>query len=384
MTSEELKTLHDVYEGLDDDEACQKTTYILQFLWRDLSSDFDVLGPYFTLSSTIEARYLHSLVTNTMLAFHQHGFHIRCLLCDGASSNLSLLKALCNHKDGKDIISPCFMSPLDGRNVHLMICPSHQLKNMIAALHSSKEEGTKAFVNGGMVHGWDTIEAVYRSDLSRAKCGVSRHVPNLKYSYVIRDAWTRLNVLPAKIMQQSQMLLAIKTLADRRPDEKAEHMATYDFLKACNLLFEEGILSEKPIKSMSSSLLENMKNGFVYFCDWREKLSHSEPNGYKFRDPNQKSFLAWQTYELLQIMYHGFNGLCHEFFESHPDYFVSPIRINGSAVESVFSCLKYISGGHLSSTNYSSSLTALATQREVAVNPTAEKGYRTDMFVNLN
>jgi hypothetical protein len=80
---------------------------------------------------------------------------------------------------------------------------------MIAALHSSKEEGTKAFVNGGMVHGWDTIEAVYRSDLSRAKCGVSRHVPNLKYSYVIRDAWTRLNVLPAKIMQVTVSLTVL-------------------------------------------------------------------------------------------------------------------------------------------------------------------------------
>ena len=38
-----------------------------------------VLGPHFTLSSTAEARYLHSLVTKTMLVFHQYGFHIRCL-----------------------------------------------------------------------------------------------------------------------------------------------------------------------------------------------------------------------------------------------------------------------------------------------------------------
>ena len=81
-------------------------------------------------------------------------------------------------------------------------------------------------------------------------------------------------------------------------------------------------------------------------------------------------------------MYLGFTGLCHEFLTSHPGYFISPIRINGSAIESVFSCLKYISGGHLSSINYSSSLTALATQREVAVNPHAEKGYRTDLTEN--
>lgn len=66
MSSQDCHSLHDVYEGINDDEACQKTTYILQFLWRDLTSDFDVIGPYFTLSSTIEG---HSMVTKMMLAF---------------------------------------------------------------------------------------------------------------------------------------------------------------------------------------------------------------------------------------------------------------------------------------------------------------------------
>ena len=48
--------------------------------------------------------------------------------------------------------------------------------------------------------GFITIEAVYRSDLTRAQ-GISRRVPGLKYSHVVRNSWTRLNVLPAKIMQ---------------------------------------------------------------------------------------------------------------------------------------------------------------------------------------
>ena len=81
-------------------------------------------------------------------------------------------------------------------------------------------------------------------------------------------------------------------------------------------------------------------------------------------------------------MYYGFNGLCKDFLTDHAGYFISPIRINGSAIESLFSCLKYISGGNLSSTNYSSSLTSLAAQRNVAaINPSAEKGYRTDLNI---
>ena len=72
---------------------------------------------------------------------------------------------------------------------------------MIAALFSSRDEGTKDFSNENVTFGWDTIECVYRSDLARARRGLSRCVPGLKYSHIVRDAWTRLNVLPAKIMQ---------------------------------------------------------------------------------------------------------------------------------------------------------------------------------------
>ena len=83
MSSEDLKSLHDVYDSLDTDEKCQKTSYVIQFLWRDLSSDFDAIGPYFTVSSTMESKFLHSIVTKTMLAFSQYGFSIRALVCDG-------------------------------------------------------------------------------------------------------------------------------------------------------------------------------------------------------------------------------------------------------------------------------------------------------------
>lgn len=72
---------------------------------------------------------------------------------------------------------------------------------MIAALYSLQLSGTKSFTKGGVHFGWSTIETVYKSDMHRAQVGVSRRVPGLKYSHVVRDAWTRLNVLPAKIMQ---------------------------------------------------------------------------------------------------------------------------------------------------------------------------------------
>ena len=77
---------------------------------------------------------------------------------------------------------------------------------MIAALYSSRIGGTKQFYKNGVYIGWETIEDVFRLDLRRAKDGLSRRVPQLKYSHVVRDSWTRLNVLPAKIMQVNRTL----------------------------------------------------------------------------------------------------------------------------------------------------------------------------------
>ena len=65
-------------------------------------------------------------------------------------------------------------------------------------------------------------------------------------------------------------------------------------------------------------------------------------------------------------------------FTRHNGYFIAPIRVNGSAIQSIFSQLKYIAGGNLSSTNYATSLSSLVTQKDVQANPYTEKGYKTD------
>lgn len=76
-----------------------------------------------------------------------------------------------------------------------------QLKNQIAALYSSRAKGTKAFEIDDTPLGWKAIEDQYHRDKARREQGCAPKVPNLKYNYVYRDVWTRLNVLPAKIIQ---------------------------------------------------------------------------------------------------------------------------------------------------------------------------------------
>ena len=72
---------------------------------------------------------------------------------------------------------------------------------MIAALYSSRQQGTKEFTKDNHQFGWKTVETVFAQEMERAANGLSRKVPGLKYAFVYQDNWTRLNVLPAKIMQ---------------------------------------------------------------------------------------------------------------------------------------------------------------------------------------
>ena len=81
-----------------------------------------------------------------------------------------------------------------------------QLKNMINALFSSKENGTKQFNRGNdCTFGWKSITDLYKRELARASCGQARMVLRLRETYCLHDSWTKLNVLPAKILQVDYM-----------------------------------------------------------------------------------------------------------------------------------------------------------------------------------
>ena len=96
MNHKELSSLADLYQLLDGDSV-EQTSYILQFLWRDLTSPFDIVGPYFTCSRTLESKFIISCVFETIKLFHLHGLKTSLLVCDGASNNLSTIKATHGH-----------------------------------------------------------------------------------------------------------------------------------------------------------------------------------------------------------------------------------------------------------------------------------------------
>ena len=139
MTSDDLGPLHDVYQTLQPDHRTQKTSYVLQYLWQCTVSDFDILGPYYTSSESMKAKFILSTLYDTMFILHLYGFETKVIVCDGASANLSSIKILTGFGSGAfghkpvgncaDIyeVQAWFINPYTNEKVFIIICPSHQV-----------------------------------------------------------------------------------------------------------------------------------------------------------------------------------------------------------------------------------------------------------------
>lgn len=84
------------------------------------------------------------------------------------------------------------------------------------------------------------------------------------------------------------------------------------------------------------------------------------------------------------MMFHGFTGLCSYFLSKHfqKGYYIVPVRVNGSAIESYFSRLKFSAHGQLSAINYSSAQAAVEMAKSVSTKRPHEADYR-DVGVDI-
>ena len=113
---------------------------------------------------------------------------------------------------------------------------------MVAALYSSRRNGTKQFQYGDTLFGWYPIVDMYEREKNRADNNQLRCIPTLLSSYVHKDQWVRLNVKASKIMQQDHVLAELKEFMESRPNDTSPSL-TVQYLECCNMLFEQGLLS---------------------------------------------------------------------------------------------------------------------------------------------
>ena len=138
----DLASLNDIYTILQSGESNKQTSYVLQFLWRDLTSSFDIVGPYFTSSSSVDAKFVLACVLETVKLFQCHGMKTSVLVCDGGSSNIATIKACHDHhgaysiSDGEDkfAVKPWMLNPFNPPHcIYWLICPSHQVCTLVYA-----------------------------------------------------------------------------------------------------------------------------------------------------------------------------------------------------------------------------------------------------------
>lgn len=79
---------------------------------------------------------------------------------------------------------------------------------------------------------------------------------------------------------------------------------------------------------------------------------------------------------------YGFCGFCEDFLQHHPQHFVSPLRVSGSAVETLFGQYKYASGGKLDAANYATARAACLV-RDIVTPHHSGKGYRDATLNNV-
>ena len=58
MTNKDMSSLNDIYRVLKELDSPGQTSYILQFLWRDLTSSYDIVGSYFTSKESVDAQFI--------------------------------------------------------------------------------------------------------------------------------------------------------------------------------------------------------------------------------------------------------------------------------------------------------------------------------------
>ena len=133
----------------------------------------------------------------------------------------------------------------------------------------------------------------------------------------------------------------------------ARSPAAYNALRSFRLLQLPSISILKQYKSSYTERPGEVESRLIYI-------------GYSFSQTSDRMFLSWQTWDLLRFMHYGFVGFCEEFTKKHPGYTIFPIRLNGSAVETLFSQLKYASGRNLMSTNYAAARASVLIKGGVA------------------
>ena len=124
MAHAELPVLHDAFTSTIA-SGCQKTSYIVQFLWRDLTSGFDLIGPYIPVPKSVDSNV-------------KKEFFMLCLekiLCGFPKTTPPIDEEAADER-ARYSVDMLFTNPEHpmGNPMLAMLCPSHQVTSFFKIL----------------------------------------------------------------------------------------------------------------------------------------------------------------------------------------------------------------------------------------------------------
>ena len=134
MTHDELASLSDVYTILKPDYSVERPDFQLC-----------VIGPHYTSDTSFSHSTLCPILMDAIHQFDVCG--TVAVVCDGAAPNCTTHVKLVDFIKYFQLIvwfsvylqiksiKPCFLSPYTAKNIHYVICPSHQIIDTYLLVH---------------------------------------------------------------------------------------------------------------------------------------------------------------------------------------------------------------------------------------------------------
>ncbi len=124
---EQYADLLDPYAYLDSQSQNRPAEYTLQFIWRDVRRNFDVLGPRFSFPNAIEAKQLWPCLKETLILFHRFKFGVMAVISDFGKPNVKVMEHLIIGKSGHmGVSNPYFI----WQRFYVLCCIEWQLHSI--------------------------------------------------------------------------------------------------------------------------------------------------------------------------------------------------------------------------------------------------------------
>ena len=350
----------------------QKARYCTQFMYRDGTSGWTTIGPYFLFPGVAPSYHVVSMIESTVTAFYEIGILITGIVCDAGSTNRAAFRMMCDTLDINGEFDPQIDHPcIPGVVIALIMDWVHVFKTMRNALYNSQLGGTRKSLlqsKEGFIT-WEVLKDRMKENLQRHSKSLGPLFQHLWPKTVCITDWTKMRVNLAKKVMSSTTVAELKAWNMTRNVQMVT--ATTEYIERV-VQFFGGLFLFKRVYSLDHELFQNMEDSLSWFMQWKQWTKNQELP--------KNTFIPQETEFGLKSVYYGLRIWTRQHFRRNPNSYLCPPRTNQNCVESLFGCVKQHFGNN--SINYASALCSIIMGNELhhIPNSSYEKDFETHIM----